>query len=154
MLTLQEKKFWDIIMSEHIAEITVTQIVNYECDSADAAKIIKGGINNNLFKNVKDINELCIIWEWLHTTCTQIEQGVVYAELHSLLLYLITNKVLRHKKPINTHFNEIFNLVKKIKAAVSAERDVWDDIVLITLLESLHQQVERLLTNMSDNVVT
>jgi len=53
--------------------------------------------------------------------CTQIEQDIVYTELHFLLLYSFTVKVLDHEKSINTHFDEINNLIKKIKAAVSVE---------------------------------
>jgi len=54
-------------------------------------------------------------------TCMQIEQDVVYIELHSLLLYLFMIKVLDYEKSINTYFNEINSLIKKIKAAVFVE---------------------------------
>ncbi len=56
--------------------------------------------------------------------CTQIEQNVVYAELCFLLLYLFMIKVLNHEKFINAHFNEINNLIKKIKAVISVKQDV------------------------------
>jgi hypothetical protein len=59
-----------------------------------------------------------MIWKQLCTTCTQIEQSVIYAELHSLLLYFFTVKVLEHEKSINTYFDEIISLIKRIRTAV------------------------------------
>ncbi len=41
-----------------------------------------------------------------------------------LLLYLFMTKAWDHKKSINTCFNEINSLIKKIKAAISVEWDV------------------------------
>jgi len=70
----------------------------------------------------------------------QIEQNVVYAELYSLLLHSFTIKVLDHEKFINTCFNEINNLIKKIKAVISVEWDVWNNIVLITVFEELSKK--------------
>ncbi len=84
-------------------------------------KIIKNEIIDDLFKNVKNTDEFLKIWEWLYMTCMQIEQDVVYIELHSLLLYLFMIKVLDYEKSINTYFNEINSLIKKIKAAVFVE---------------------------------
>ncbi len=49
-------------------------------------------------------------------------------------------KALGHKKFINIHFNKINSLIKKIKAAVSVEQDIWDDIALITVLEELSKK--------------
>jgi len=51
----------------------------------------------------------------------QIEQNVVYTKLCFLLLHLFTVKVLNYEKSINTHFDEINNLIKKIKVAVSVK---------------------------------
>jgi len=56
--------------------------------------------------------------------CTQIKQNVIYTELHFLLLHSFTIKVLNHEKSINTHFNEINSLIKKIKAAIFVKWNV------------------------------
>jgi hypothetical protein len=48
-------------MNNHTIESTFTQIANYECDAAEAAEIIKNEINDDLFKNVKNINESLMI---------------------------------------------------------------------------------------------
>jgi len=105
-------------MNNCIIEITSVTIVNYDWDAVKTVKIIKSDLNDDLFKNVKNINESSIIWEWLCTICTQIKQNVIYAELCSLLLYLFIIKVLNHEKFINTHFNEINSLIKKIKTII------------------------------------
>jgi len=111
-------------MSDCIIEITSVTIASYSWEAAETAEIIKNDLNDDLFKNVKNINESSVIWKWFYTTCTQLEQDVVYAELHFLLLYLFMIKVLDHEKFINAHFNEINNLIKKIKTAVSVKWDV------------------------------
>jgi len=129
-------------MNDHTIEITLITIANYDQDAAETVKIIKSDLNNDLFKNVKNINKSSVIWKWLCMICTQIEQNVVYAELCFLLLYSFMIKVLNHEKFINAHFNEINNLIKKIKAVISVKQDVWNDIVLITILEELSEKYD------------
>ena len=48
-------------MSDYIIEITSVMIANYDWDAAETVKIIKNDLNNNLFKNVKNINESLMI---------------------------------------------------------------------------------------------
>ena len=48
-------------MSDCTIENTINQIVSYEHDAAGAAEIIKNEINDDLFKNVKNINEFSVI---------------------------------------------------------------------------------------------
>jgi len=84
MLTLKNKEFWNIVMSNCIIEITLTTIVSYGQDAVRTVKIIKNDLNNDLFKNIKNINKFSMIWEWFYTIYTQINQKVVYVELHSL----------------------------------------------------------------------
>jgi len=124
MLTLKKKEFWDIVMSNYTIEITLITIANHDWDAVKTVKIIKNDLNNDLFKNVKNINKLSMIWKQLCTTYTQIEQNVVYAELCSLLLYLFMIKVLDHKKSINIYFAEINSLIKKIKVIIFVEQNV------------------------------
>jgi len=142
MLTLKKKEFWNIVMNNCIIEITLITIASYDQDAVRTVKIIKSDLNNNLFKNVKNINKSSLIWKQFHITCIQVEQNIVYAELHSLLLYLFMIKALNHEKFINTYFVEINNLIKKIKVTVSVKQDVWDNIVLITVLEELSEKYD------------
>ena len=56
--------------------------------------------------------------------CMQIEQNIVYIKLHFLLLHLFIVKVLNHEKSINTYFDKINSLIKKIKTVISVRQDV------------------------------
>ena len=129
-------------MSVCTTETTPSQISNYEWDAAKAAEIIKSEINDDLFKIVKNTDNFLKIWKRLEMICTQVEQSVIYAELHFLLLYFFTVKVLEHEKFINMCVKKITSMVKKIKAAVTIEQDVWNNIALIILLESLSKKYD------------
>ncbi len=69
-------------------------------------------------------------------------QGIAYVGLRSLRLHPSSAKALGHKKSINTRVAEVNSLIKKIRAAVPVGRDVWDDIVLITVLEGLPEEYD------------
>jgi len=62
--------------------------------------------------------------------------------LRQLLLYFTATKSKGHEKSINARFSEIKSLIYRIKAAVAADRDIWDDITLITVLESLSEKYD------------
>jgi len=142
MLTLKKKEFWNIVMSNYIIEITFITIASYDQNAVRTVKIIKDDLNNNLFKNVKNTDESSLIWEWLHMICTQVKQNIVYIKLHSLLLHLFMTKALDHEKFINTYFVKINSLIKRIKVTVFVEWDVWNNIVLITVLEELSEKYD------------
>jgi hypothetical protein len=78
-----------------------------------------------------------MIWEQFYIICTQIEQSVIYTELHSLLLYFFTVKVLKHEKSINTCFNEIISLIKRIKTAVFWMRYIVKFDSILTIVNRL-----------------
>jgi len=61
MLTLKKKEFWNIVMNNHTIEITFVMIASYSQDAAETVKIIKSDLNNDLFKNMKNINESSMI---------------------------------------------------------------------------------------------
>jgi len=61
MLTFKKKEIWNIVINNCIIEITFITIVNYDWDAVRTAEIIKSDLNNNLFKNVKNINKLLMI---------------------------------------------------------------------------------------------
>jgi len=48
-------------MNNYIIEITSVMIASYDWDAAETVKIIKNDLNNNLFKNVKNINKSSVI---------------------------------------------------------------------------------------------
>jgi len=63
MLTFKKKEFWDIVMNNYIIEITFIMIASYDWDAVRTVEIIKNDLNDDLFKNVKNIDESSMIWE-------------------------------------------------------------------------------------------
>jgi len=61
MLTLKKKEFWNIIINNYTIEIISVTIASYDWDAVKTVKIIKSDLNDNLFKNVKNINKSSII---------------------------------------------------------------------------------------------
>jgi len=48
-------------MNNYIIEITFIMIASYDQDAVKTAEIIKNDLNDDLFKNVKNINESSMI---------------------------------------------------------------------------------------------
>jgi len=67
---------------------------------------------------------------------------VIYAKLRQLLFYLTTSKAEGHEKLVNVRVFEIRSLIYRIKVAVEEDRDVWDDIALITLLKGMPEEYD------------
>jgi len=63
MLIFKKKEFWNIVISNYIIEITLIMIASYDWDAVRIIKIIKSNLNDNLFKNVKNIDESLMIWK-------------------------------------------------------------------------------------------
>ena len=56
-LILVEKGYWDIVTGSCTRLTDPTQVTVFKKESAGAARIIKGGLNDDLFKNVEDTND-------------------------------------------------------------------------------------------------
>jgi len=59
-----------------------------------------------------------------------------------LLLYPTATKSKGHEKSINARFSEIKSLIYRIKAAVAADRNIWNDITLIIVFEGLPEEYD------------
>jgi len=59
-----------------------------------------------------------------------------------LLLYPTAIKSKGHEKLINARFSEIKSLIYRIKAAVAADRNIWDNIALITVFEGFPEKYD------------
>jgi len=62
--------------------------------------------------------------------------------LRQLLFHLTTSKAKGYEKLVNVRVFEIRNLIYRIKAAVEKNRNVWNDIVLITLLKGILKEYD------------
>ena len=102
-----------------------------------ALRIILETINDNLFCTIDGIKDIREIWNKLKTTCSQVDQGVIYAILNELFRYAAANKVKGYPKSVNAIFGDVRSLIKRLKAAVREDRDIWDDIHIIIALGAL-----------------
>ena len=89
-----------------------------------ALRIILKFIDDNLFCMIKGINEIAEIWDKLRTTCLQVNQEVIYIILNELFKYAAANKVKSYIKSVNTIFEDVRSLIKRLKSAVQEDRDI------------------------------
>ena len=51
--------------------------------------------------------------------------------------YAAANKVKGYTKSVNTIFEDVKSLIKRLKSAVQEDRDIWDNIHIVIALEAL-----------------
>ena len=102
-----------------------------------ALRIILETIDNNLFCTIDGIKEIKEIWNKLKITCLQVGQVVIYTILNELFRYAAANKVKGYPKSVNAIFGDVRSLIKRLKAAIREDRDIWDDIHIIIALGAL-----------------
>ena len=83
-----------------------------------ALRIILESIDDNLFHTIEGINKIAEIWDKLRTTCLQVSQEVIYTILNKLFRYTAANKVKGYIKSVNTIFEDVESLIKRLKSAV------------------------------------
>ncbi|KAA6418031.1 MAG: hypothetical protein FRX49_12031 [Trebouxia sp. A1-2] len=88
MLDLKEKGYWGIVTGARTIGTTPATIASFDRDSAGAAKIIKGGLNDNLFKNVEGTDNPTDIWNKLKAVCTQIKDVALIPQATTNLISL------------------------------------------------------------------
>lgn len=107
-----------------------------------ATRIIKESVHNDIFKNIINVTDLREIWQKLQIACSQIGQKVVYLILQKLLNYPRTNKPQGFEKPVMSIFADVRFLIKRLQAAITPDQDIWDSIVIVVALNSLHDNFE------------
>lgn len=116
---LEEKEVWDVVNGSW-ADLTITaQTKKKEKDNAVASKIIKKGVNGDLYINIIGEKNLQKFWKILRQVCLQVGQRVVYFIFKELLNYLRVAKPLGYKKKANTIFAKIKQLVQRLQLAVT-----------------------------------
>ena len=107
-----------------------------------ALRIILESIDDNLFCMIEGIDGIAEIWDKLRTTCSQVGQGVVYTILNELFRYTAANKAKGYTKSVNTIFEDVESLIKRLKSAVQEDRDIWDDIHIVIALGALASEYD------------
>ena len=95
---LEEKELRDVVDRTRPKPTTLAQTRKKDKNNAIASKIIKQGVNFNLYTNI--IGECNPHWSWkiLRQVCSQVGQGVIYSILKKLLNYPKVVKPLGYKK--------------------------------------------------------
>ncbi len=57
--------------------------------------------------------------------------------LNKLFEYAVINKIKHYIKLINVIFNDVKSLIKRLKTIVRDDKDIWNDIYIIIILDSL-----------------
>ena len=61
ILTLKEKKFWNIVTNNCTIENIIIQITSYECNTVKVIKIIKIDVTDDIFKNIENTDKSLMI---------------------------------------------------------------------------------------------
>lgn len=107
-----------------------------------ATEIIQGDVSDDLFNNIIDKDDPKVMWEKLKAVCSQVGPSVVYSILQELLTYPKINKPKGFKKPVTSIFAKVRFLVKRLRTAVTPNKDIWDSIAVVVATESLHDDFE------------
>lgn len=89
--------------------------------------------------DLKDFKEM---WNKLQSVCTEVGQGTVYLILQKLLNYPKITKSKGYKKPIIQIFAQVKYLYKHFQLPMTPGRDLWDIIVIVIGLNSLHSDFD------------
>ncbi len=57
--------------------------------------------------------------------------------LNELFKYIIVNKIKHYIKLINVIFNDVKSLIKRFRTIVWNDRDIWNNIYIIIILDLL-----------------
>lgn len=113
-----------------------------------ATRLIREGVSDDIFNNIIDITDPREMWEKLRTACSQVGQGVVYSILQELLNYPRNTKPKGFEKSVMSIFADVRFLVKRLRSAITPNRDIWDSIAIVVALDSLHHDFETTTTSM------
>ena len=69
---LEEKKVWDVVDESHVNPTTTAQTRKKEKDNAVASKIIKQGVNSDLYINIIREQDPYQSWKTLRQICFQV----------------------------------------------------------------------------------
>lgn len=79
------------------------------------------------------------MWDKLKNIYPEVGQGVVYSILQKLLYYPKITKLKGYEKSIMQIFAEVKYLCKRLRMTMTPDRDFWDIIAILIVLDSLHK---------------
>lgn len=144
---LIEKDVWDLISSGPRPErqnptLWAKEIKEDRMAVGIVQRIIREGVSDQIAFNIMDLKDPKEMWDKLKSICTEIGQGVVYSILQELLNYPKINKPKGYDKPVMQIFAEVRYLCKRLRAAMTPGRDLWDTIAIVIALDTLHDDFD------------
>lgn len=145
MLELMDSGIWDVVSGDRDPPTRARERTKLAKDKAKAAWIIKSDVSDALFLRIENDNDPETCWNTLREISSQTGQDVVYALLSEAVQYPATKKVegLTGKPIINHRLAEITSIIDRLLVASKEGHDVWDDVKLVLLLESLPPQFDQ-----------
>lgn len=78
------------------------------------------------------------MWEKLWNIYIKVRERVVYLILQELLYYSATNKPKKYKKLIIEIFIEVQYLYKRLKEAMTKEKNLFEIMVIVIILNTIY----------------
>ena len=99
-------------------------------------------MSDDLFNNIIDIDDPQAMWAKLQSVCSHVGQGVVYLILQELFNYPKVNKPKGYEKTITSVFADVQILTKRLRAALTPNRDIYNSIAIVIALDLIHNDFE------------
>ena len=107
-----------------------------------ARRIIVEGISSQIAFNIMDLEDPKDMWTKLKNICSEVGHGVVYSILQEVLNYPRVNKPKGYDKPVMQIFAKVCYLCKRLRTAMTPNRDLWDTIAIVVALDTLHDDFD------------
>lgn len=82
------------------------------------------------------------MWDKLKSLCSETGLGVVYSILQELLTYPKINKPKGFNKSVTSVFVDVQFLCKRLRAAITPNKDIWDSIAIVVAIDSLRKDFD------------
>ena len=99
-------------------------------------------MSDDLFNNIIDIDDSQAMWAKLQSVCSHVGQGVVYSIFQELFNYPKVNKPKGYEKTIMSVFADVRMLTKRLRAALTPNRNIYNSIAIVIALDSIHNDFE------------
>lgn len=145
---LIEKDVWDLVetdprpIKQNASTLFDHKVKEERIAIGAAGRIIREGLSNDLFNNVIDIDDPKEMWKKLQSVCSQVGQGVIYSILQELFNYPKVSNPKGYEKTITSVFADVRLLTKRLRAALTPGRDIYDSIAIVIALDLIHEDFD------------
>lgn len=141
---LLEEGIWDIVEGIRIeapdTPRSATAQAKYVQENAKACRLLSGHVAEKIYTRIDGVEDAKGIWDRLKRTCIATGQEVVYALLTEAIQYPGVSR--SQNIPMHERGAHISSLVTRMLAAATPERDLWEDLQTVLLLDSVPDAYE------------